>query len=164
VISVNKVFRIKSMNNTIVIFRPYLSIKRSVSILSPKDTFVVGKFKTFKVIRSILGRLNLIHYQDNVIDRNDSAQYYFNNGNPYLGDLLEYYQHSFERWRVNNGDIYDYLSDYYTVIRNSGFHKNYSNWTLAACKKHRQFLIRYNKNYKASITLDSVSRQERPEH
>lgn len=144
------------MRNTIIVFRPYISIKKSVSILSAKDTFLIGKLKTFFVIRSILGKLNLIQHKDSIIENNDSAEFYYNCGKPYLGDLLEFYQLSYDKWKVNEGCIYDYISEYTEILQNCEYKDNKSKWTITLCKKHRKLLYKYNNHYRSSIKIDQL--------
>jgi hypothetical protein len=130
------------MDNTIHIFRPYSSVPESVKSLSPNDLYVTGRVNVSIAIKSILAALKLIKYTDAFLDKNASIQYYWNNGSPYLCDLVWYYNIAGEEWLQNSGYSYDFLSrKEWKLIETCEFIEHEAPWCEEHANVHMLYLL-----------------------
>jgi len=132
------------MLNTITIWRPFKSVKKSVQSLSPED-LAEAKFNTAQVILCFMVKLNTIKENiPDVVKNNYNIQYYWNGGKPYLYDLIWYYTYCRRKWTKDGGDPIDFLKEYYKVIYSCPFWDNKSKWTSSMSNMHAFKLMELN--------------------
>jgi len=118
------------MRNLVVLFRPFQNVEQSAKILSEHDIHLIGKQQTTEIILCFLGRLGIINWKSNLIEDNDNVNYYWNNGQPFLADILEYYETAKRVWpKEHGGDITDFLSEYRKELAKCPWTENRSRWT-----------------------------------
>ena len=135
------------MNDTIIIYRPFKSIAKSVSVLEQSEVFITGKVNIYLTIRSILSKINKLptKFNDNLIEQNLSVAYYYNNGTPFLYDLLMYYDCAYDRWIDEGGLPYDHLEKLRPIIHKLSYRNKKANWTSAMARTHKLYLLNKNR-------------------
>lgn len=126
-----------------IILRPFKDIEDSVTKLFPYDVFLYGKLKTSKVIIEFLKSIKN-KKPSNIIKRNLNLLYYWNNGKPYLYDIVEYYRFALWHHTCLGGDDIDFIEDYWDEIEDSKFRLNESKWNEANSNVHLLHLIDKN--------------------
>jgi len=131
------------VDNLIIIYRPFISIEESAACLSPtNDLHLVGKLHLSKIIKAFLGELDLIDYKDSdIINNNLSVKYYWNNGSPFLADLIAYYRTAKKSWKLNGGGKFDYLEGCWKIIKACEFYGNQAKWTESMSNPHKFALL-----------------------
>lgn len=126
------------MRNLAVVYRPYVDPAESASILSEADIHFIGKQQTAEIIKAFLGELGMIKQKNTtLIENNDSVLWYWNNGKPFLRDLIRYYCSAKKHWPLEyGGDTYDYLKEYWPIIKSCEFYKHRGKWTEAMANVH----------------------------
>lgn len=147
------------MQDSIIIYRPYEDIPDSVECLSRHDLYFVGRLNLSLVIKNILGKLGLIDHRTDLIDNNHSVQYYWNNGNPYLNDLVYYYNVADELWMDQGGLGYDFLKEYEETILECEFIENESPWTDENGNVHKLLLLERDRQWYKRKFIDLKDRR-----
>ena len=129
------------MNNPIIIYRPFPEVDKSVECLSKYDLHYIGRLNIALAIKNILGSLGLYDHNTLMIDNNQSIQYYWNNGNPYLCDLVWYYNVAEELWMDQGGLGYDYLADCWEILNDLDFIENEAPWSEEESNVHKLLLL-----------------------
>jgi len=114
------------MKNTITIWRPFLELEESVMSLEINDLRLL-KSHLADVIKEFM--YGLEDEDMPLTEKNQSIQYYWNNGKPFLYDLVEYYRLACWHNVNEGGDDYDYFDeDWWEYIEDSEFRVNESTW------------------------------------
>lgn len=130
------------MNNTIHIFRPCVSIPESVRALSPNDLYLTGRVNMAITIKSILSSLKATKDTNKFIEKNLSIKYYWNDGSPYLCDLVWYYNIAGEEWLQHSGYSYDFISrKEWKAIENCEFVEHEAPWSEEEANTHMLYLL-----------------------
>jgi len=124
---------------SIVLFRPYKSIKKSLMVL-PDELVYQAKLNSFLAIRAILNP----HYNE-AINNNADIKYYYNWGEVYWKDLVKYYNYAHLEWNSRGGDDYNYvlkqgISD---NLRSLARSTKMSSWGEQPQMYHRKKLLHY---------------------
>jgi len=97
-----------------------------------------------EIIRTFLGALDLIDYKNpDLIEHNPSVKFYWNDGKPYIADLVKYYQHSQKAWRNLGGETIDYLEEYWPAIQSCDLTLK-APWTKSHANIHKLLLLERN--------------------
>ena len=129
------------------IYRPYPDIERSVASLSEDDLHLIGRLNVSLIVKAILGRLGLAIYDSDLLDTNDTAKWYWNQGEPFLNDLMYYYNVAEELWLDVGGGGYDYLKDCEHAISNSDFIDNEAKWNEHHGRLHQLVMLKNNRQW-----------------
>lgn len=135
------------MEDTVIVYRPHKDIEKSVETLSHRDLHLVGRLNLSLIIKTILGGLDLIEYPTRLIESNWSVWYYWNDGNPYLNDLLYYYDYADELWMNSGGLGYDYLKDCREVVENCDHIDNEAPWSEEMSNIHKLLLLERDRQW-----------------
>jgi hypothetical protein len=92
-----------------IILRPYLSCDKIGKTMSPYHISLM-KINSFLVIKTIYEMMGLLNKAEcyKCYHKNEFIKYYYNNGNPYMDFLLEYYYTMYVFWMKKGGDNFDY--------------------------------------------------------
>lgn len=151
------------MNNSIIIYRPYPAVDKSVECLSKYDLHYVGRLNIALAVKNILGALGLYQHTSVMIDNNDSIRYYWNSGEPYLCDLIWYYNVAEELWMDQGGLGYDYLDDCWEILNNLDFIENEAPWSEEESNIHKLLLLEHDRTwYKRKFLLYKTMKLKNP--
>lgn len=108
-----------------VLYRPYLSIQKSVECLENVDIPRFGIIECHIILRAIFTMNGwtegscVVPLPDIEYYRNEPiVQFYNNNGTPYTNDLLKYFKVAKIQWPKNQGIPIDYVKDIRKEYRN----------------------------------------------
>lgn len=135
------------MNNSIIIYRPFPEVDKSVECLSKRDLHYVGRLSIAIAVKNILGALGLYDHNIKMLENNDSIKYYWNNGSPYLCDLIWYYNVAEELWMDQGGLGYDYLADCWDILNELDFIENEAPWTEEESNIHKLLLLERDRQW-----------------
>ena len=131
------------MDNIITIWRPFEDLEKSTTCLHLKDLRLL-KHQLAEIIKEFMYGL-----EDDtdmpLTENNLSIQYYWNNGKPYVYDLVEYYR--LICWHNVNegGDDYDFFDeDWWEFIEDNEFRLNESPWNSGNSLVHLIALMERN--------------------
>lgn len=144
------------MHNTITIWRPYKDYEKSITCLYKKDLNLVAKLHCSMVIKEFIYKIEDSSEETPLTDNNRNIQYYWNNGKPFLFDLVEYYRLALWHNVKEGGDDYDFLEEYWDYLDDSPYRHNESNWNdnngrlhlISLMERNNFWYKRFNINYK----------------
>jgi len=129
------------MKNTVILYRPYPEIEASVESLSPRDLFLVGRLNASLIVKNILGALGIYDHSSALIENNHCVNYYWNDGKPFLNDVVYYYNVAQELWMDQGGLGYDYLEDCWNILEECDWIENEAKWTEEHGNIHQLLLL-----------------------
>jgi len=129
------------------IYRPYPDIEQSVATLCDDDLHLMGRLNVSLVIKAILGELGLIIYDTDLLETNDTAKWYWNQGNPYLNDLMYYYNVAEELWLDAGGGGFNYLTDCEEILENCDHIENEAKWNEHHGRLHQLVMLKQNRQW-----------------
>ncbi len=136
------------MRDTIILFRPFACIEASVATLSPTDMHLVGRLNVSLIIKNILGALELCDHSTDLISNNACVNYYWNDGEPFLCDLVWYYNEALELHMDEGGLGFDYLKDYWDLLDDHDAIENEAPWTNDHGNIHKLLMLGRNRWYR----------------
>ena len=136
------------MNDTIILYRPYADVEASVEALSPRDMHMVGRLNVSLIIKNILGALSEYQHSCDLIERNECVKFYWNNGKPYLCDLVWYYNVAEELHMDSGGIGYDYLEDCWDILNDHDCIENEAPWNDDHGNIHKLLLLKRDRWYR----------------
>jgi len=132
------------MLNTVTVWRPFKSIKKSVASLSLED-LREAKLTTSQVILCFLNKLGLdTNNTPDLTVNNINIKFYWNNGKPFFYDLIWYYAACHKRWSDEGGDPIDFLEDKWDAIYSYKGWENKSTWKISHSTVHAFKLMECN--------------------
>lgn len=145
-----------TMNNFITMWRSYKDFEKSIECLHIKDLNLVAKLQCSMVIKEFIYKLEDKEEETPITDNNLNIKYYWNNGKPFLYDLVEYYRFALWYNVKQGGDDFDYLKDFWDYLDDNEYRCNESNWDddngrvhLISLMERKNFWYkRFNINYK----------------
>jgi len=129
------------------IYRPYPDIERSVATLSEQDLHTVGRVNVSLIVKAILGRLGLAIYDSELLDTNETAKWYWNQGEPFLNDLMYYYNVAEELWLDVGGLGYNYLKHDEEVIEDCAYIENEGKWNEHHGRLHQLVMLKNDRQW-----------------
>jgi hypothetical protein len=127
------------MFDLVMIYRPFVDIEKSVRCLSEFDMPLIGKFQCTMAIQAMLDQLD--GKESPLIANNRSLKFYWNNGKPFLADLLAYYDCALALWPGMGGSTEDVLCSERKRLKNCKWADNRSGWTEENANVHIFLLL-----------------------
>jgi len=126
-----------------MVYRPYVSVVDSAGILSENDLPLLGKFTIARIINSFIEALETDIIPDLIL-KNNNVKWYWNNGQPFFADLLEYHNTARKEWIKNGGEAVNILGKNRDKIKASGFADKEGKWTEGMSNVHKFLLMERN--------------------
>jgi len=131
---------------TMQIYRPYVSIKESAKCLHSKDLYISGCINCPEILMAIFSLKKWINFSPpKWILSHPLLLFYYNNGKPYVKDLLEYHTISKELWLAYEGAPNNHIQDihdYYETIEK--YCSNAPHWNTHNARYHKLALLKSN--------------------
>jgi hypothetical protein len=129
------------------IYRPYTDIEKSVQSLSEEDLHLVGRLNISIMVKAILAELGLIIYDTDLLKTNETAKWYWNGGEPFLNDLVYYYNVAEELWLDAGGGGHNYLEDCEDILENCDYIVNEAKWNEHNARLHQLVMLRWDRQW-----------------
>ena len=123
------------MKDHIYILRPFVDLEESAKCLSVEDLPAM-KILLANVIRNFLAGKPQRSTPD--------IMWYWNKGKPYLGDLVEYYEHVWQIWIDQGGSKIDFLKKDWDKIASHECAEDKAPWTEAMSNTHKFYVMNRN--------------------
>ena len=127
------------------IWRPYPNIKKSVETLPAPTLCRVGRLELTVILHYFAHMLaNGSKPEGLDLLSFPSVQYYWNNGKPYLYDLLRYHMVAAKRWCSEGGEPNQELNKIRQELSKTQYAKNKAPWTKENATAHKLYLLSIN--------------------
>jgi hypothetical protein len=124
------------------IYRPFVSIKKSVACLSNRDLYTSGCINCDIVIKNIFDSLDISNFKESSwIKSTKLFSFYFNNGNPFLKELFNYRNLSYSEVKKYEGIPRNHNDDLYNLFKKHEF-KQESGWNAKNARYHKIILLK----------------------
>jgi len=159
----------------VIIWRPYISVEESVKTFDTSTLYQFTRIQMSKILNNFAYNLHLS--TDPYITSNMSSSfvdYYWNEGKPYLKDLLNYYKLGTKEWQTRGGEPSRIISkEILNLLKECEYAENTAPWTGTMARNHRYLLLnnywfwykrffREEEEYTRKLTSVSYFENEKP--
>ena len=125
------------------IYRPYVSVVKTGKCMSKSDVSLM-KLNSYLILRTVYQKMGWLDKDVSFekYDKDSFVQYYYNDGEPYVDFLLNYYHTMYFCWLNNCGDKVDFAKNYEIIYENNKDKcSNEKSWNKDMAKTHKLILL-----------------------